>query len=87
MRLQYTDRTTEGKGDGSCDKCLWRAAAALIHAGVVERCAIRFDRYRDFRRLAGAVSVTVCRMLNMSVTVCGMLNMSTARHVSTGHTG
>jgi hypothetical protein len=94
MPFRNTDQTAEGDGHGSRHNCLRRAAAALIHAGIVERWRIRADRCRDFRRLAGAVCVTVCRMLagcRMTMdrmwTVRRMLNMSTAGHVSTGHTG
>jgi hypothetical protein len=94
MPLQSTDRGGEGEGDGSCDNCLWRAAAALIHARVVQRCAIR-ARSRNFRRMAGPASVTVCRVFAVRrvftvcriCTMCRMLNMGTAGHVSTGHTG
>jgi hypothetical protein len=100
MLLQSTDDCTEGKGDGSCDNGLRCAAAALIHARVVERCAIG-ARPRDFRRLAGPASVTecgvfgvrrvftVCRMFTecRMLTMCRMLKMRTGRHVCTGHTG
>jgi hypothetical protein len=94
MPFRNTDQTADGEGHGSRDNCLRRAAAALIHAGIVERCGIRADRDRDFRRLAGAVRVTVCRMLagcrmtmGRMLTVGRMLNMSTAGHVSAGHAG
>jgi hypothetical protein len=100
MPLQSTDDRTEGKGDGSCDNGLRCAAAALIHARVVERCAIG-ARSRDFRRLAGPTSVTersvfgarrvftVCRMITerRMFTMCRMLSMGTGGHVCTGHTG
>src|SRR5882672_3326130 len=59
MLLQRTDDCAEGKGDGSCDNGLRCAAAALIHARVVERCAIGAGS-RDLRRLAGPASVTEC---------------------------
>ena len=87
MLLQSTDDCTEGKGDGSCDNGLRCTAAALIHARVVERCGIG-ARTRDFRRLAGPASVTVCRVLAVCriYTMCRMLHMGTAGHVSTGHT-
>lgn len=92
MLLQNTDDSAEGKGDGSCDNCLRCATAALIHARVVERCAIR-AWYRDFRRLARPASVTVCRVFTMCrvftvyriFTECRMLSMGTGGHVSTGH--
>ncbi|HEX9248431.1 MAG TPA: hypothetical protein VF856_02965, partial [Gemmatimonadaceae bacterium] len=56
MLLQSTDDCTGWKRDGSCDNGLRCAATALIHARVVERCAIG-ARSRDFRRLAGPASV------------------------------
>jgi hypothetical protein len=72
MLLQSTDDCTEGKGDGSCDNGLRCAAAALIHARVVERCAIG-ARSRDFRRL-GPASVTECSVFAgcCVITVCCM---------------
>jgi hypothetical protein len=66
----------------------------LIHARVMERCAIG-ARSRDFRRVAGPATVyarrvftvgrmfTVCRMFTM----CRVLNMGTGGHVCAGHTG
>jgi hypothetical protein len=94
MLLQGTDDSAEGKGDGSRDNCLRCAAAALIHARVMERWVIR-ARYCDFRRLAAAARVTLCRVFNVCrmltvcrvLTACRMLNMGTTGHVSTGHTG
>jgi len=100
MLLQSTDDCTEGKGDGSCDNGLRCAAAALIHARVVERCAIG-ARSRDFRRLAGPASVNwcsvfaACRVFNVCpmftecriVTMCRVLNMGTGGHICTSHTG
>jgi hypothetical protein len=93
-----TDDSTEGEGDGSYDNCLRRATAALIHARVVERCAIR-AWYCDFSRAAGRASVTMCRVFIVCrvLTVCRrftecrmftmyrMLSMGTGGHVSTGH--
>src|SRR5712671_825626 len=100
MLLQSTDDCTGWKRDGSCDNGLRCAATALIHARMVERCAIG-ARCRDFRRLAGPASVnkcsvfaayrvfTVCRMCTeRSIsTMCRVLNMGTGGHVCTGHTG
>jgi len=100
MLLQRTDDCAEGKGDGSCDNGLRCAAAALIHARVVKRCAIGAGS-RDLRRLAGPASVTecsvfaarrvftVCRIFTECgmFTMCRVLNMATGGHVSAGHTG
>jgi hypothetical protein len=100
MPLQSTEDCTRGKGDGSRDNGLRCAAAALIHARVVERRAIG-ARSRDFRRLAGPASVTecsvfaarrvftVCRLSTecRMFTMCRMLSMGTGGHVCTGHTG
>jgi hypothetical protein len=100
MLLQSTDDCAGGKADGSCDNGLRCAATALIHARVMERCAIG-ARSRDFRRVAGPASVTrfsvfaghrvftVCCMFTecRMFTMCRVLNMGTGGHVGTGHTG
>ena len=100
MLPQNTDDCTGGKGDGSCDNGLRCAAAALIHARVMKRCAIG-ARSSDFRRVAGPASVndcgvfaachvlTVCRMFTKChmLTMCRVLNVGAGGHVCTGHTG